>query len=291
MKSLAQGRAQEVRRYLMTRWGIDGARIRLSTSAAPAYPSSAVYGEGMQENRRVEIFTSSDELLQPLIFERFSEYAIDPGSIGFTASAGSAEGIREWKIEVNAGDRPLMVRQGTSAPPSTLDWRLDTENAEQIVGALGSTVGGLQGVLTVADASGRQGRARMDIPVVVEQNPFEISRLSLVVFDFDRSEIGTQNRRMISSFLSRSISPSSSSSIVGSTDRLGEVEHNQQLSTQRAFAVRDVILAERPDATITGTEGVGPSRLPYDNDLPEGRYYCRTVAVEMKTPLAEVTER
>ena len=291
MKYLAQGRAQEVRRYLMTRWGIDGARIKVSTSATPSYPSSTVYGEGMQENRRVEIFTSSDELLQPLIFERFSEYQIDPGSIGFTATAGSAEGIRDWRIEVNAAGRSLMVKEGSSAPPAALDWRLDTETAERIVAALGSSVGGMQGTLTVADASGRPATARMDIPVVVEQNPFEISRLSLVVFDFDRSDIGMQNRRMISSFLSRSMSASSSSSIIGSTDRLGEVEHNQQLSTQRAFAVRDVILTERPDAAISATQGVGPSRLPYDNDLPEGRYYCRTVAVEMKTPIAEVTER
>ncbi len=67
--------------------------------------------------------------------------------------------------------------------------------------------------------------------------------------------------------------------------------HNQQLSEQRAFAVRNVILVERPDATISSTQGIGPSRLPYDNDLPEGRYYCRTVSIEMKTPVAEVTER
>ncbi|MBC8144753.1 MAG: OmpA family protein [bacterium] len=90
---------------------------------------------------------------------------------------------------------------------------------------------------------------------------------------------------MVSSFVAGSIATSSTASITGSTDRLGEVAHNTQLSQARAEAVRDLIVAERPGAQITRVEGIGPSKLPYNNDLAEGRYYCRTVAVEVLTPV------
>jgi outer membrane protein OmpA-like peptidoglycan-associated protein len=75
---------------------------------------------------------------------------------------------------------------------------------------------------------------------------------------------------------------------VGSTDNLGELSHNQELSTQRAENVRDLILADKPDSKITSTKGIGPSNLLYDNHLPEGRYYCRTVRVEVATPLESI---
>ncbi|MDT8323235.1 MAG: hypothetical protein RRA94_03905 [Bacteroidota bacterium] len=37
---------------------------------------------------------------------------------------------------------------------------------------------------------------------------------------------------------------------------------------------------------ITGsTDRIDEAPELYDNDLPEGRFYCRTVAVEVKTPI------
>ena len=35
--------------------------------------------------------------------------------------------------------------------------------------------------------------------------------------------------------------------------------------------------------------GRGEKELLYDNDLPEGRYYCRTVTVIVETPVAPGT--
>jgi outer membrane protein OmpA-like peptidoglycan-associated protein len=95
---------------------------------------------------------------------------------------------------------------------------------------------------------------------------------------------------MISQFTGKSFYPASKASIVGSTDNLGELKHNQKLSEDRAFNVRDLILTDKPSAQITSTKGIGPSDLLYDNHLPEGRYYCRTVRVEVETPLDSIIE-
>jgi outer membrane protein OmpA-like peptidoglycan-associated protein len=118
-----------------------------------------------------------------------------------------------------------------------------------------------------------------------------LSRLSLIVFDFDQASINKQNERMISQFVKKSLYPASTITITGSTDNLGELKHNQKLSEDRAFHVRDLVLEDKPDSKITSTKGIGPSELLYDNHLPEGRYYCRTVRLEVETPIESVIDQ
>ncbi len=90
---------------------------------------------------------------------------------------------------------------------------------------------------------------------------------------------------MVSTFVARSIKPSSESRITGSTDRLGELDHNQELSQARADAVAKLVKAENPDAKLTEVKGIGPAEQIEMNSTPEGRYYCRTVTVQVQTPL------
>lgn len=104
------------------------------------------------------------------------------------------------------------------------------------------------------------------------------------MFDFDKSEITTGNQEMVKAFVADALKDGSTMTIVGSTDQLGDTTHNKALSLARAQTVRGLILKDSPQAVITSVEGVGP-RLRYDNNTPEGRYYCRSVTVEVKTPL------
>lgn len=284
--NLARARAQAVKDYLVKVWGIAPARIAVTTSAQPTYPSSMQYAEGAEENRRVEVITTSDQILRPIVFERFKEHTIEPSELLFSTGAESPAGIRNWKLDVFAGDRNVWSQAGEGTPPPTLRWDLDRDAAVRMAEMLYGD-DKLRCELTIVDNDGREGRSEFAEPARKEMSPFEVSRLSLIVFDFDKANINPQNKRMISSFVARSMQPSSTAAITGSTDRLGELEHNQQLSGARAVAVRDLIVNERPEATITDVKGVGPSRLLYDNDIPEGRYYCRTVTVEVRTPIAD----
>ena len=69
-------------------------------------------------------------------------------------------------------------------------------------------------------------------------------------------------------------------SIVGTTDRIGTEEYNSRLSQERANAVKTAIKRKN-----TVASGKGEQELKYNNDLPEGRFYCRTVNVIVKTPI------
>ena len=77
----------------------------------------------------------------------------------------------------------------------------------------------------------------------------------------------------------------SRATIVGSTDRLGELDHNLELSQDRASAVERFARSVSPELEIDDVRGIGPSTLLYDNSRPEGRFYCRTVSLTITTPL------
>lgn len=280
--NLARARAQAVKEYLVRSWGIDPSRIDVVTSERPTHPSSTVYEEGWQENRRVEISATRDDVLRPILHRRFNEYTVSPSSAEF--SGRSSGPIDAWQMRVMAGDAVVWEREEIGTPPERLTWPIDAAATERIGETIG-TADSLRCELTLFPKQGEPVTRVVAMPVTKTLQPYEVSRLSLIVFDFDRADINEQNRRMVSSFVAGSIAQNSTATITGSTDRLGEVTHNRQLSLGRAEAVRDLIVAEQPTATITSVEGIGPSRLPYSNELPEGRYYCRTVAVEVMTPI------
>jgi outer membrane protein OmpA-like peptidoglycan-associated protein len=280
--NLARARAQAVKDYLVKTWQIDPKRIDVVTSDRPTHPSSTVYEEGWHENRRVEISSMRDDVLRPILHRRFNEYTVTPSAAEF--SGRSSGPIDAWQMKVIAGGEVVWEQEEPGAPPERLTWPIDDRATERIGEAIG-TADSLRCELTLYPKTGEPVTRTVSIPATRTLQPYEVSRLSLIVFDFDRADINEQNRRMVSSFVSGSIAPSSTATITGSTDRLGEADHNRELSQSRAEAVRDLIVAERPTATITRVEGIGPSKLPYNNDLPEGRYYCRTVAVEVMTPI------
>jgi OOP family OmpA-OmpF porin len=74
--------------------------------------------------------------------------------------------------------------------------------------------------------------------------------------------------------------PDSKVFVYGHTDRMGDDNYNLKLSKQRAQAVAK----EFTDYDVT-VNGFGEAELMYDNDLPEGRFYCRKVDIVIETPV------
>ena len=284
---LALARAEAARDYFVKVWKIDPERLHITTSDAPHNPSSTEYAEGLEENRRVELSSDDGQILKPIVHERFREESATPKLLPVQLSATSRAGVRDWGIKVRSLSHIIYESSGKGAPPATIEWKPTDGEIETLAKYLGPK-DSLQFDLEATASNGAHSKQTLALSASKAINPFELSRLSLIVFDFDQSAIGPQNKRMISQFVAKSFYAVSSATITGSTDNLGELKHNEKLSQDRAFNVRDVILAEKADSKITSTKGIGPSNLLYDNHLPEGRYYCRTVRVEVETPLDAV---
>ena len=108
-----------------------------------------------------------------------------------------------------------------------------------------------------------------------------LERYGLMFFDFNTPNISDFNTETLKLIQSR-MRTNSAVRITGLTDRTGEADYNLALSRQRADATAQKIKSRILPESI-GTTGAG-EMLIYNNDLPEGRFYNRTVMIEIATP-------
>lgn len=283
-KKVAEDRAKEVADYLTTVWNIGPERISIVSDDVPRLSSNPSYLEGLEENRRVEITSSDPAILAPVVHSRFNEYMPMQNKQVFSVRALRPELSRGWDANILRNYSTLAHLSGDSLLPPLIPFALDST----VMVSLGREIAqkdSLNGALSVLQNDGSSVTAGCKFPIIKTQNQFEISRLSLIVFDFDRADITGVNRTMMESFVNEAIHPDSRISITGTTDRLGEMDYNKTLSQSRADAAKALLLELKNDALIDSAVGTGASQLKYDNNLPEGRYYCRTVTIVVQTPV------
>ena len=282
--SVAEARARAVAGYLSDTWGIDAGRVSVRSRGLPEAPSTVRSETGRAENRRVEITSSDADLLAPIETSKV-EKVLSPPGVSFFPSITAEAGLARWMFEVRQGKRILRDSDGYASYPDTIPW-----NWRDLQGNLpGEDT--LVFTLYAKDAQGNEVRTTpQSIPVQtltldrknVEQLPDRtLEKISLILFDFDSFDLGARNTAMLERAAGR-LEPSSTMIVRGYTDALGDDNYNLGLSQRRADAVRTQLQRLLPDAP-TRSEGVGESTLLFDNALPEGRFYCRTVQILIET--------
>ncbi|HRP02659.1 MAG TPA: OmpA family protein [Candidatus Kapabacteria bacterium] len=285
---LANKRAEAVSHYLMSKWGIEKSKIKTSVRNVPQLATSIVYPEGNQENRRVEITSNDTEILKPLIHSKFKEYELIDSDLisSLTTNIYSIVGSKISNISMSFIQANLEVYkiELDSLPNKEFTTKINNKlkNAIQLSATNNSDI--------MVKISAKQDdsidiSASYKLETYKEKNNFELGRLNLIVFDFDKFEINEQNKNIIKQFVANSIFESSAVRIIGSTDRLGEKTYNMKLSQERAEEAYKYLYTLKPKANYFEIKGIGDSNLPYNNNLPEGRFYCRTVLIEVSTPI------
>ncbi|MFY8001489.1 MAG: OmpA family protein [Candidatus Kapaibacteriota bacterium] len=280
---LAMQRARAVASFLTGYWGIAQNRIKLATEDTPKLASSDRYAEGNEENRRVELSSTDPELLRPVVQYRFLEFTPVRQEHYMAVKLQNADEAQSYKGSMQALDETFAVTSGVSAPPTRLPFALRRKFTTQLSQSLGN-LDSADCSLEIKEKSGATLTAHIRVDVSTIKNQYEVSRLNLIVFDFDRDDMVEANRVMMRRFVLDAIKPNSQVSVTGSTDRLGEAKYNKELSESRAKGVQDFMRRVNPAINFQEVRGTGASSLPFDNDLPEGRYYCRTVSITVQTP-------
>lgn len=106
-------------------------------------------------------------------------------------------------------------------------------------------------------------------------------RYALVQFAIDSPELTPMNERVIRDFIAPDIGKDATVSVTGYTDVVGLETRNADLSRQRAENVAKVIrkVVPKKRKIQVSVRGVGEDYPLYDNLLPEGRFFNRTVIV------------
>lgn len=279
--ALSKDRAQTVASYLKNIWGVSASRMRVEGANLPLQPSPVSDPQGAAENRRVEIMSDSPDILKPVTVQGV-ERRVNPPSVRFYPKAPAKGGIASWQIDAYQAGKLLYTKSGGTSMPSTSDWHF---REVEVPG----TADKLEYQLTTVDETGKTNRTPLGSVNVVQktvamksreqQSDTAIGRYRLLFFAFGKGDLKEMTDRSLDA-IKKSISPNSIVAIKGHTDIIGDDEVNRRLSIERAEQVAAALGVDNSSAS-----GVGESGNLYDQSTPEGRFYSRTVDVEVKSPV------
>ncbi|HLP29592.1 MAG TPA: OmpA family protein [Candidatus Didemnitutus sp.] len=279
---LSGQRAAAVKSYLVDTWGISSSRISIESRGLPAAPSNVNEADGREENRRVEISSSDATILAP-VMSNDTMRVFEPAGMRFMPTIDPRVPISSWTVFVSEDDRIIRTFHAGDPIPASVDWRMSEQS-----GVIPRGTRNIEYMLVVQDSTGNIVPSETKVIQVSEVTLEDkkrsggvdktIDRYSLILFAFDKAELSPENQTIVNSIKGR-IDPNAQVKIVGYTDRSGADDYNQRLSEQRARSVASALGLS--NASVTGLG----ERLPlYDNTTPEGRFYSRTVEVQVETP-------
>lgn len=284
-KQLSLARAESVRNYLTNVWQIDPRRITLTARNLPKEATESDEEGADDENRRVEIVSSSDILSEPVITGDTIRVVTNT-KLRFYPKSQSPIGIHKWALTIKQNNHIVKEFTGDGNLPEYVEWEINNDDKAfpkipsnftytlKVVDLINQTYETKQQVIPVDQMT--VDRKRLERR---EDKEFEYYRL--ILFDYGSSNLKEEHKKVVD-YIKDRIKPNSIVKIKGYTDRIGKESINKRISTQRANAVARMLGIRNVEV-----EGVGESELIYNNDLPEGRFYCRTVTINIETPIKE----
>lgn len=274
--------AEAIKRYLVDVFGVEDQRIVAEGRVKPEIPSMQP-GATRElelvgpEDRRVDITSRELEILEPVQIISLQEDPLD-SDVLFTVT-GAGDVLASWSI-VATDENGAVKRFGPF-----------TSGEERVTGRaiLGDR---LQGKYTVVldgiTKSGQSIQKDETMRLVRSDAPEEEPGLRFsILFEFDQSKTVATYERFLTGTVAPLIPAGGSVIIHGHTDIVGEEGHNLKLSRDRSQETMAVLQRELARAGKRNvkfdTYGFGEDvrRAPFDNRLPEERFYNRTVIIDI----------
>jgi outer membrane protein OmpA-like peptidoglycan-associated protein len=296
-KDISGKRGQVVYDYLINIWQIPTSQIKLMPPMdLPKFRSNIKDPLGIVENRRTEINSTEWEIMKPILQTELRRFP-QPEIMNFQMKNGINDDlVARRAIEIKRNDQMwnVMADVGrTEATSPEYNWG---RNANE--DSIPNNETPYKAQLVVYSQDGKECRSNIiDVPVMIITKETKIrerlvdktiDRYSLVLFKFDSPEAGPLNDRIIKEFIVDDLRKGAQVAVTGYTDVVGLDDRNLKLSQDRSKTVENAIKRLTKAgiiASLTG-KGVGETAPLYSNDLPEGRFYNRTVQVIVETPTA-----
>ncbi len=279
--TLSRARAVTIQDYLVNIWGIDRERIKITARNLPELPSPQNTPDGQSENRRVEIQCDNWEVIKPISFGQ-NDVIPSPEKVLFNINVESDKQVKEWVLTITQDGAEYRKISGNKPGITSRNW--DWKSADN---ALTHDEKPLTYSAFVVNSDKDTAHSyEVEIPVkkvrLVSREEGKLAekqyeKISLILFDFNKYELNTQNQRVLD-IIYEKITSDASVQIFGYTDDIGTDEVNLDLSNRRAKAVFDT-LKKVKTAKNYYYEGLGKTKPLYNNLSPEGRFYNRTVQI------------
>jgi outer membrane protein OmpA-like peptidoglycan-associated protein len=285
-----KARAEMIKRYLADAFGIDSLRITTEGRDKPRIPSEVPGATKELEllrpgDARVDIESNSSEMmiqvgggphymLKPVQIVMVVEDPLD-SQVLFNV-AGAKAMLASWSLEITDKEGKVQ-RYG----PSTRD----RENISGNVILGDRAEGDYKIVMLGQTKSGKSVKKETSVHLVRRDEPVKEAVRFSILFDFDQSKTIASYEKFLTDVVTPLIPDNGMVVIEGFTDIIGDEEYNDNLSRERVQDTRSIIeraIEKNGKIGITfDTYGFGENLqyAPFDNFLPEERFYNRTVII------------
>lgn len=284
-KDIARQRAESVKRYLVDVCGIANNRISVGTRPAELRDTtSSSFSDVVEENQKVEIASDSLNILMPITLSDLKK-EVNPPTIYLKIDANSDTKTSKYNLfAVQSGD--TLFKQSEAVDEKNLSKEIEW-NIEKKIPVLEHPI---QTYFKVTDEFGAERSKIATIQISQRtvkkkranvENDSTIEKHSLVLFDRNSANLTKLHTKILSE-IRNDISTNASVNVTGYVDRTGNDERNKVLAKDRGSAVAAFV---NPTKKLHINEKDGQSIKLYDNDLPYGRAFSRTVIIEIHTPV------
>lgn len=284
--------AENVKEYLVSNFGINSARINTEGREKPLIPSEqpgatkdlTLLREG---DRRVDIISNSPELLlqvggvnssffKPVQISAVQQDPLDSHVI--LNADGAAEQLKVWSVDVT-DERGAVQHFGPY-----------TEDQASIPGKtiLGNNQqGNYKVVMTGETKTGQIIMKESSVSLMKMDNVKQEGLRYSILFDFDKSKTIDSYAKFLTEVVTPLIPENGTVIIHGHTDIIGDEKYNHTLSHNRATEAQQILEKALAAAGKKGVKfevlgyGEDASMSPFDNNLPEERFYNRTVIIDI----------
>jgi outer membrane protein OmpA-like peptidoglycan-associated protein len=285
--------AESVKKYLVDIFGIDAARIAIEGRDKPKLPSEKPGATQdlellRQGDRRVSIESSSPALLME--FQSGEEAPLKPVEINAVQQApldsyvsfnadGADEAFSSWSLEITDVDGKMQKfgpydQEQVSIPGKSILGNNKEGNYKATM--VGTTKNG--------ETVKKEDRVHMVLwtPPTDEQG----MRYS-VIYGFDESKSIAIYEKYLTDVVTPKIPKNGTVIIHGYTDITGDAGYNERLSLARANDVKGIIETELKNKGRNDVKfevygfGEDEQAAPFENKLPEERFYNRTVIIDI----------
>jgi outer membrane protein OmpA-like peptidoglycan-associated protein len=281
---LARLRAEEIKAYLVTTWGIDTARIVADITGSPCVADALTMSptpKGYADNRHAMLESNDTSIMQPIKRAHYidagmiSPPALEFDPAGTTLCGGTRYALHGRQHNMTVVNQTVLGALRPVVHPMT---PLEARTLES-----GTP---LECMLAVIDRNGHEIESpAVALPVIKDTSEEEIQRLSLTLFEVSQDRIRDDDKRAITAFVA-GVDAGAPISVVGYTDNIGDNAYNIELSDKRAKSITAFIRSIVPSAHIVRVAGVGRTQYPpgiVTYDTPEERDLCRTVQIEIRS--------
>jgi outer membrane protein OmpA-like peptidoglycan-associated protein len=280
--STGRAMATEIKNYLVNVFGIEETRITVEGREKPEIPSLQPGGTReldlvTAEDRRVTISSNVLDVLAPVQIVSLQEDPLDSDVL--VNVPGAQNVLASWTLEV-------IDENGSTKRFGPYTSERERISGKEILG--GHMQGRYTMVLRGETKAGQTVQKEETIRLVRSDQPEEeLGFRFSILFEFDQSKTVATYEKFLTETVAPMVPNGGNVIIHGHTDIVGEESHNLKLSRERAQQTMDVLERALKRLGIRNvkydTYGFGEDirRAPFDNRLPEERFYNRTVIIDI----------